>query len=66
MGSGQEEDDVLEESLTVREVCALWGQCRSVVRYHIDRGNFKWRYTLDNRILVERASVVRLWGEPGK
>lgn len=66
MGSGQEEDDVLEGLLTVREVCELWGHCRAAVRYHIDRGNFKWRYTLDNRILVERASVVKLWGEPGK
>ena len=65
MGSEQE-DDVLEGLLTVREVCELWGHCRSAVRYHIDRGNFKWCYTLDNRILVERASVVKLWGEPGK
>jgi len=66
MGTGHEENDALEGLLTVREVCELRGHCRSAVRYHLDRGNFKWRYTLDNRILVERASVVRLWGEPGK
>ena len=60
------DNDVLGELITVREVCELWGHCRSAVRYHIDRGNFNWRYTLDNRILVERASVVRLWGEPGE
>jgi len=62
VGNGQEEGEVLGESLTVREVCELWGHCRAAVRYHIDRGNFKWRYMLDNRILVERASVIRLRG----
>ena len=65
MGIEQDQNDVLEGLLTVREVCELWGRARTVVRYHLDRGHLKWRYTLDNRILVERASVVRLWGNRG-
>ncbi len=52
------------EVLTVREVCRYWKKCRSAVRYHIDRGNFITRCTLDNKILIEKASVVAMWGEP--
>jgi hypothetical protein len=66
MGIEQDQNDVLEGLLTAREVCELWGRARTVVRYHLDRGNFKWRYTLDSRILVERASVVGLQEEPGE
>jgi hypothetical protein len=52
----------LSEVLSVQEVSLLWGKNRNSVRYHMDRGNFKWRYTETGRIMVERASVEALWG----
>lgn len=54
----------LVEVLTVQEVMAFWGRTRGAVRYHMDRGNFRWRYTDAGRILIERDSVTALWGEP--
>ena len=50
--------------LTVQEVARLWGKTRGAVRYHVDRGNFRWRYTAAGRILIERDSVIALWGPP--
>jgi predicted NAD-dependent protein-ADP-ribosyltransferase YbiA (DUF1768 family) len=37
----------------------------NTVRYHINRGNVRWRYIDTGKIvLVERASVEALWGPP--
>ena len=54
----------LADVLTIGEVAAFWGKTLAGVRYHIDRGNFRWRYTESGRILVERDSVIGLWGQP--
>lgn len=54
----------LSEVLTIQEISKLWGRHRSTVRYHVDRGTFKWRYTEAGLILVERAAVEAVWGPP--
>ena len=54
----------LSEVLTIQEVSKFWGKHRTTVRYHIDRGNLRARYTAAGRILVEKDSVITLWGPP--
>ncbi len=59
-----DESNALSEALTVAEVARYWKKNRSTVRYHVDRGNMKARYTFAGQILVERDSVIALWGQP--
>ena len=53
----------LTEVLTVAEIAAWWHVCDNSVWYHLNRGRFRWRYTLSGRVLVERQSVVDYWGD---
>jgi hypothetical protein len=52
------------ETLTIQEISKYWKKHRTTVRYHIDRDNLVWRYTDAGRILVEKESVIALWGPP--
>jgi len=54
----------LSETLTVREVCALWQVARGTVVYHCNAGHFRWRDSVTGVWLVDRASVVAYWGPP--
>lgn len=55
---------VLSEVLTINEVCLMWCVSLSAVRYRLDRGSFRFRYTSGGRILIERSSVEAVWGSP--
>ncbi|MCD4684308.1 MAG: helix-turn-helix domain-containing protein [Anaerolineae bacterium] len=54
----------LLDALTIKEIAHYWNKHRTSVRYHINRGNFKIRYTTTGRIMVARESVEALWGPP--
>jgi predicted NAD-dependent protein-ADP-ribosyltransferase YbiA (DUF1768 family) len=55
----------LGDVLTIQEVSKWWDKNPNTVRYHINRGNLRWRYIDTGKIvLVERASVEALWGPP--
>jgi predicted NAD-dependent protein-ADP-ribosyltransferase YbiA (DUF1768 family) len=55
----------LGDVLTIQEVSKWWDKNPNTVRYHINRGNVRWRYIDTGKIvLVERASVEALWGPP--
>ncbi len=54
----------LGDVLTTQEVSQWWGRNANTVRYHINRGNLRWRYTATGRVLIECASVEALWGPP--
>ena len=55
---------VLAEVVTVPEVCLMWGVHISSVRWRLDRGAFRWRYTAGGHVLIDKASVVAVWGPP--
>lgn len=65
-GFGHEGDimAVLADVLTIQEVSRYWGRNENTVRYHLNRGNLRWRYTATGRVLIERTSVEALWGQP--
>lgn len=54
----------LSDVLTIQEVMRFWKKAESSVRYHINRGNFRYRLTSSGRYLVKRESVLALWGQP--
>lgn len=55
---------VLESVLTPAEVALMWGVAPGSVAYRLNRGSFAWRYTSGGRVLIDRASVVAVWGLP--
>ena len=57
---------VLTDVLTVTEVAYCWKVNADTVRYHLDRGNFRWRYTRGNLILIDKVSVIGMWGKPAR
>ncbi len=54
----------LADILTMQEVSWYWNKHRSTIRYHVDRGTLKARYSRGGPTLIDRASVEALWGPP--
>lgn len=54
----------LTEVVTLQEVVVMWGVNVSSVRRRLDRGHFRYRLTVGGRYLIDKASVVAVWGQP--
>lgn len=53
--------------LTIGEITRAYAVGESTVRYHIDKGHLTFRQVAHGQrrlILVDRASVEALWGDP--
>lgn len=59
-------DSELHEVITLAEAAQIFYRGKGTIRYHINRGNLRWRKTSGKNgvYLISLQSLIQLYGQP--